>query len=124
MGLRGLGFPSTPHPALKRWAIIFRPAKRDWRASSGERSAGLISKLRDSGFRLAGGPAFPTKPQSATHLGCPILLALFWREGGSGSSSRIPTLSATESDKGGHPAKTISLEWAWELALHGEDLRC
>jgi hypothetical protein len=28
--LKGLGFTFDAYPALKRWAIFFRPAARDW----------------------------------------------------------------------------------------------
>ena len=37
---KGLGFHHYARPALKRWAIIFRPTKWDWRA-------GRVSAQRD-----------------------------------------------------------------------------
>ena len=50
-----------------------------------------------------------SRPQHAVqpaNLGCPILLALFWREGGHSYFTQTPTLSAKDPDKGGEPGQS------------------
>jgi hypothetical protein len=37
--LKGLSFKITAYPALKRWAIFFRPATRDWLLADAVRGA-------------------------------------------------------------------------------------